>query len=107
MWYVVTKCTVCSTRIELSSFGTPPEPLRQAILGQQGRYGLRIDDEPENLIDMLKLLRELLELSLKETVLLKPHIPGGVVDTGTQAEMEWLVNALQEHNIAASVVAIH
>lgn len=106
IWYVVSKCTVCRTRIEVSSYGTPPEALRQAIMKKQGRYGLRITHEPDNLVEMLKLLRDILGLSLKETVRLKPHIPGGVVDTGTQAEMQWLVQVLKAESVAASIVAL-
>lgn len=106
IWYVVSRCTVCGMRLEVSSYGTPPASVREAIVGQQGRYGLRIDDEPENLVATLKILRDVLGLTLKETVRLKPHIPGGVVDTGTRAEMQWLVQALREDDIAASVVLL-
>ena len=103
-WKLIAQCQRCDTRIELSSRGPTPEALRDLIMADSGVYGLRVSEQPdEQLLILLKTIRAILGISLRETVRLKEHLPG-IVYYGTQLETwDWACQ-LQDAGFAATTI---
>ena len=90
-WYESFHCPACDSTYEADG-GTPmPEEYRQAVIAQEGEWALEATAVPS--VALLKALREVLPLSLAETLELKHRMPGEV-RRGTRYEMEKLLLSL-------------
>ena len=88
-WHAEYACPQCGTRIIACDTGIPPERVRQAILADRGMWQLTISEAGSGRLLLLKVLREILSLSLAEVAELRDRLPGTVM-VGTYTEMLWL-----------------
>ncbi|WP_252243961.1 MULTISPECIES: hypothetical protein [unclassified Clostridium] len=103
-WYLSFRCPCCGKANEIDGMDDIPIEIRDAILQQEGEWGLVIEDSSK-VSSVLKVLRRELNLSFNEIVRLKKSIPG-IVLTGTKIEMERLREALSFNNINSSILKI-
>jgi hypothetical protein len=95
-------CTHCNNEAEIDGFGHPPDEVRRVILAEEGAWELAIYEPNGRVMQAVKVLRQALALSLKESARLRDRIPG-VVITGTYGEMEFLKLLLYEEGIEATI----
>lgn len=88
-WHEEYSCPYCGSEISADDRGIPPEEIRQAILGAEGRWNLNVQEAGSRAIAAAKLLRKVLGLSLNEAMVLKNKMPGSLF-SGTKAEMDRL-----------------
>lgn len=105
VWHKGYSCPICGGKAEEDGRGSAPYDIRSAILQRDGEWALRMDDAGSGITTGLKLLRQALNLSLREIAVLRKRLPGDVV-TGTRAEMERLKAILSAEDIHATVVKI-
>jgi hypothetical protein len=102
-YWAAYRCEHCGGQLEMDGIGMPPEPFRQALLRDQGTWGLEVQEFGPRVVLALKCLRAELGLTLAEVVALKARIPG-VVRDGTRVEMEWLKQVLGANGVTSAVV---
>jgi len=103
-WYLSFKCPCCGKANEVDGMDDIPIEIRDAILQQEGKWGLIIEDTNKTL-SLLAILRKELNLSLNEIARLRKLIPG-IVLTGTKIEMERLKEILSFNDISTSILKL-
>ena len=88
-WHAEYSCPYCDSATSADYGGIPPEEIRQAILGAEGRWNLNVQEAGSRAIAVAKVLRKVLGLSLNEAMELKNKMPG-LLFSGTKAEMDRL-----------------
>jgi hypothetical protein len=91
-WWESFRCASCDYAYEAD--GRPPTPakFRQVILREQGQWSLDAPSMPT--VELLKVLRGVLSLSLKELQQLRSRLPGQICE-GTRFEMTRLLREIQ------------
>ncbi|NSB29947.1 hypothetical protein [Clostridium saccharoperbutylacetonicum] len=89
---------------EVDGVDIPPE-LRNAIINQEGVWGLFINNSENSMSVIFSILRKELNLSLAEIASIRKKVPG-VILTGTQIEMERLRGILSSTNMPVSVLKL-
>jgi hypothetical protein len=102
-YWAAYRCEHCGGQLEMDGIGLPPESFRQALLRDEGTWGLTVQASGPHAVLALKCLRAELGLTLAEVGALKARIPGTVRD-GTRVEMEWLKRLLDANGVTSSVV---
>jgi len=105
VWYESYDCPYCGSRTEVDGKDDTPDEIRNALLAEEGEWGLNISENGPQAIQAIKTLREALGLSLSEAQAAKKKIPG-IVATGTRAEMERLRYLLSSSNIQSLVMKV-
>lgn len=100
VWNTSYVCSHCGWQIEGDETGVPPEKFRKAILEAEGEWSLAIQETGKSATLAIKILREIMGLSLSEAMRLKKMIPGTVV-TGTRTEIERLRRILAAEKLKA------
>ncbi len=98
-WSEAVVCAACNYATEADDSGFPPSRCRNAILDDEGVWSIRMSDT--SLMVALSVLRQLLSLSIPETMKVRERVPG-VVWSGTQCEVDWLLVALDARGVGAS-----
>lgn len=98
-------CEHCGGSIEMDGIGIPPESFRQAVLREDGTWGLDVQVSGSQAVLALMCLRAELNLTLAEARVLKARFPG-VAREGTRAEMHWLTKVLAARGVTATVVQL-
>ncbi|RKG48285.1 hypothetical protein D7X30_40905 [Corallococcus sp. AB011P] len=102
-YWAAYRCEHCGGQLEMDGIGMPPESFRQALLREEGTWGLDVQALGAHVVLALKCLRAELGLTLADASALKARIPG-VVREGTRVEMEWLRKLLGANGVTSSVV---
>ncbi|ELS34455.1 MULTISPECIES: hypothetical protein [Pseudanabaena] len=102
-WYQSTRCENCGMGIEADDEGLPPKDIRNQIIELNGRWGLSILVEDSQRLEVYKILRCALNITMEELRQMKQRM-SDVVYTGTKTEMEWLCNRLSQFGIDSSVL---
>ncbi|RKI03192.1 hypothetical protein D7Y15_33625 [Corallococcus sp. AB030] len=102
-YWAAYRCGHCGGQLEMDGIGIPPESFRQALLRDEGAWGLNVQASGAHAVLALKCLRAELGLTLADAGALKARIPGTVRE-GTRAEMEWLKQVLDAKGVTSSVV---
>src|SRR5581483_8993450 len=102
VWYASYCCPSCGAQVEEDGRGTPPVEVRQALLHQEGKWGLHLDEPGGQGTLALKFLRQVLGLTVAEVGELRARLPGAVA-TGTRAEMERLAAVLRAGGVLVSI----
>lgn len=105
MWHASFNCFYCGNVIEEDGIGMPPEDIRKAILSSEGRWTLEVWETGDRATLTIKIIREALQLSRSDAIMLKKKIPGKVL-TGTQAEIHRLQQLLEVRDIQSSLSRI-
>jgi len=103
-WYLSFKCPCCGKATQVDGMDDIPIEIRNAILQQEGKWGLIIEDVNKT-PSLLAILRKELNLSLNEIAQLRKLIPG-IVLTGTKIEMERLKEILSFNDISTSILKL-
>lgn len=103
-WYLSFRCPCCGKANEVDGVDDTPIEIRDAILQQEGEWGLVIEDS-NKASSVMAILRRELNLSLNEIARLRKSIPG-IVLTGTKIEMERLKEILSFNNIPTSILKL-
>lgn len=103
-WYLSFRCPCCGKANEVDGMEDIPIEIRDAILQQEGEWGLVIEGS-NKASSVLAILRRELNLSLNEIARLRKLIPG-IVLTGTKTEMEKLKEVLSINNISTSILKL-
>ena len=105
-WYKSFQCSFCSSALEIDGIGFPPEEIRQLIIKDEGEYKLVVNSvKLKNKVKLLKIIHQILPLSLKQLLTLKKTFPNMV--SGTNIEMKWLKKHLFNEGIKSSIEPIH
>lgn len=102
VWNGSYTCPHCGSQIEIDGGNDLPEEARNAILAEQGTWALSVSETKSHIVQVLKVLREALSLTMEVVATYKERIPG-IVLTGTRAEMERLHRLLLAENFESSV----
>jgi DNA-directed RNA polymerase subunit RPC12/RpoP len=86
------KCTNCGSAFEADDRGVP-EDLRPVFYAANGRWELRFIDAGPRKIETLRLLHNLLRLSLAEIAGLVRQTPSAIAE-GTNVEMQYLAREI-------------
>lgn len=107
VWWKSYKCVNCGSRFEEDGKDQTPDEIRNAIFKNDGHWSFVLDDQPEESHqNLLKLLRNLLNLSLAETARIKRYVPGPIA-SGTRIEMERLIRIFNSHGLHACMKQIN
>ncbi|TMR18014.1 hypothetical protein ETD85_53900 [Nonomuraea zeae] len=102
-WDAEGGCVSCGTGwCEQFGSGETPEDIRGPLLAEHGPSRLCVTDPVPSLVSVLKVLREVWEVSLPRA----RELAGELTDTGlvgTLAEMEFLKIRLRSRGVAAEV----
>lgn len=98
-------CNKCNDAMEVDGVGIIDEPLRSAILDQEGLWGLLVEEKLDK-IEFIKIIRNALNLNIKEIKRIKERIPG-IVITGTNVEMQRLQLLLKIEGLMSEVVKVN
>lgn len=102
LWYESFYCSFCSSAFEADGKGFPPEDIRYFITEDEGRWQLIVNSvELTNKVKTLKILRKILNLSMKKMSILQNTFPNLV--SGTKTEMKWLKLLLLNEGIESLV----
>lgn len=104
-WFMSYKCHICGRTIEEDGIGETPEVIRKAIITQEGEYGLLASESEKNITALIVLIRKVLKLNLKETMVIKKLIPG-VILKGSKVEMERIQLVAREYGMDTLVEKI-
>lgn len=101
-WSISYNCGICDTNIEEDGADITPQDIRKIILNLEGEWNLTIEDNVSNAAEILKVLKQALNLSMADTLKVKKNIPGNVMN-GTKVEMLRLQILLQKCGISSEV----
>lgn len=102
-WGTEGACTACPNGwCEQDTGGATPEEIRNALLVEHGPAQLRLADDESSLVPVLRVLREILHLSLGQArVMARALQETGLV--GKPVEMELIADALQRRSVATAI----
>ncbi len=101
-WHRSIECSHCGVCIEIDDKGFPPEQYREAIIIEQGLWQLTIQSDRTKSVLLAHILRQLLELDLKQAINLSKKIPGSIF-SGTKVEMEWICEHIVDGGLIANI----
>lgn len=99
------RCTKCDDGVEIDGSGIIDDTLRNIILEQEGLWGLHLEKEIDK-VEVIKIIRKALNLSIEEVKRIKNSIPG-VIITGTNVEMKRLQLLLKIGGLRSEVVKMN
>jgi hypothetical protein len=102
-WFDSFRCEHCGHASEADGQGTMPEELRDLFIARTGLWGVEIT--AGHALNVVKVVRELLGLTLADVAILKRQLPGPLFP-GTRGEAERLQNALVTAGVQCKVVAV-
>ena len=102
-WSISYLCPFCSTAIESDDIGFPPGDIRQFMLVEEGEYQLLIKSSELNKVTVVKVLRDALNISMREAFNILKLFPQSTVN-GTKMEMVYLQKLLESEGIEAEVI---
>ncbi|MGW1093994.1 hypothetical protein ACWD4L_49665 [Streptomyces sp. NPDC002596] len=102
-WGTEGACTACPNGwCEQDTDGATPEEIRNALLAEHGPARLRLADDEMSLVPVLRVLREMLHLSLGQARVMASALQEtGLV--GTLVEMEFIADGLQRRSVATKI----
>lgn len=102
-WSTSLRCVVDSSHaVEGDGWGLAPADLRASALAAHGTFELVVEQDSDR-VGTTRTLQKALALTTPIAARLMKRMPGRVV-SGTEAEMQWLCDALRGSNVAASSV---
>ncbi len=105
-WYLSYKCNNCGNVIEEDGGEDIPEDIRNAIILDEGEWGLKINSQDSKFITKgLLLIKEALNLSLNHVSEMKKLFPGSII-TGTKTEIIRIYNLLEVNGIKSTIEKI-
>lgn len=106
-WSVGYRCESCGLMMEQDGADELPAGYREEVLRQDGEWALEVGSaEPRIKVEVVRVLRESLGLSLADTKAYFGRIPGQVM-TGTRAEMMYLKKLLNARGVDVEVRRLH
>jgi hypothetical protein len=105
LWHKAYTCSVCGSSAEEDGRGRAPDEVRWAILQRDGEWALELLETDAVATKALKLLRQILNLSIAEVGELRRRLPGVLV-TGTRIEVGRLMAMLSAERLKTSVVKL-
>lgn len=102
VWYRSYACGKCGNKLEEDGKGQAPADIRNASILQEGEWSVTLQIPGTEVSVTLKLLRQILGLSLVEVGQLRNKIPG-VVFVGTTVEANRLAKLLTKEGLLASI----
>jgi hypothetical protein len=102
-WHASLYCPSCGNRQAADGHLPMPAEFRQIILQDQGEWVLEATMVPS--VEMLKVLREVLHLSLSEVQQLRVQLPGEVA-RGTKYEMTQFLISVQAQDTCGLVIRL-
>lgn len=100
VWSTFYSCSHCGWQLGEDGWGMTPEYIREGILEAEGEWSLAVLETGKSATLAIKILREIMGLSLSEAMRLKKMMPGTVV-TGTKTEIERLRRILVAEKLKA------
>jgi hypothetical protein len=102
-WGTEAACGTCPIGwCEQDTGGATPEEIRNALLAEHGPARLRLADDEPNLVPVLRALREVLHLSLRQARATACTLKEtGLV--GTLVEIEFIAAGLQRRAVATTI----
>lgn len=101
-WSISYNCGICDDSMETDGADITPQDIRKVIINSEGEWNLTIEDNVSKAAEILKVLKQALNLSMADTLKVKKNIPGNVVN-GTKVEMLRLQMLLQKCGISSKV----
>lgn len=101
-WSLSYNCNKCGNNMEVDGVDSTPEDVRNMILVAEGRWVLTIEDATNMAAEILKILKQVLNLSMSDVAKLKKSIPGDIAN-GTKTEMLRLKLLLQKSGFSPSI----
>jgi len=101
-WGISYNCGICGYNIEADGSDITPEDIRKIILDSEGEWNLKIEEDVSKTVEILKVLKQALNLSMVNTLKLKKNIHGNIMN-GTRVEMLRLQRLLDKHGISSKV----
>lgn len=101
-WSISYNYGICDVNIEADGADITPQDIRKIILASEGEWNLLIEDNVNKTAEILKVLKQALNLSMSDTLKLKKNIPGNVMN-GTKVDMLRLQVLLQKCGISSKV----
>jgi hypothetical protein len=98
-WFRSYHCPACNLQIEEDGIDETPPEIREAILNVEEKWAIEVDSIDHQKAAAMKVIRELLKLSLTEISVLRKQIPGKLVE-GTQLEMGRIETLLRSAGIS-------
>ncbi|HEX9063314.1 MAG TPA: hypothetical protein VF941_24340 [Clostridia bacterium] len=101
-WYLSYKCPKCGEAIEQDGIDTTPEEIRNALILEEGLWGLYVHESSQGASSTLNVLRKALDLPMTKVAKIKKLIPGMIL-TGTKTEMERLQTLLGDEKLNVTI----
>lgn len=97
-WDLEGVCSACTNQFHTGGPGELPEGLREALLSTHGPARLRLQGESRQQVIVMKVLREVLDLSVREAEK-AVHELRRAGPAGTYVEMEFLAQRLRVRGV--------
>ncbi|WP_030915823.1 hypothetical protein [Streptomyces sp. NRRL B-24720] len=102
-WGTEGSCTACPNGwCEQDTGGATPAEIRNALLAEHGPARLCLADDVSSLVPVLRVLREMLRLSLGQARVMATMLQEAGL-AGTLVEMELIADGLQRRSVATTI----
>lgn len=101
-WYISYKCERCGCAVESDGRDEIPSEIKEAIIKEEGRWGIFINDE-KDLTKVTYILKKELGFTLEQIKEIKTNLPNELI-SGTKNEIIRINNILNQKGIKAITI---